>query len=78
MSQRLGMADGRCFTMNSSSQLYDNYVMEKNGIAKADNYAYRRLLQEKGTKILKPTQEIQGVSKSNVCDNALLNMSDIY
>ena len=29
MSQRLGMADGRCFTVNSSSQLYNNYVMNK-------------------------------------------------
>ena len=25
MSQRLGMADGRCFTINSSNQLYNNY-----------------------------------------------------
>ena len=25
MSQRLGMADGRCFSINSSSQLVNNY-----------------------------------------------------
>ena len=30
MSQRLGMADGRCFTINSSAQLFNNYVMKQN------------------------------------------------
>ena len=38
MSQRLGMADGRCFTINSSSQLYNNYLMNKNGVSYEDNY----------------------------------------
>ena len=33
MSQRLGMADGRCFTINSSAQLTNNYLMEQNGIS---------------------------------------------
>jgi len=28
MSQRLGMADGRCFTVNTSAQLFNNYVMK--------------------------------------------------
>ena len=32
MSQRLGMADGRCYTMNTSNQLYNNYIMKENGI----------------------------------------------
>ena len=38
MSQRLGMADGRCFTINSSAQLTNDYVMKQNGIAYQDNY----------------------------------------
>ena len=29
MSQRLGMADGRCHTINNSSLLYDNYLKTK-------------------------------------------------
>ena len=56
MSQRLGMADGRCFTINSSSQLYDNYIMKENAISFADNYSFRKLLQEKGPALLKPSQ----------------------
>ena len=28
MSQRLGMADGRCHTVNNSSMLYDNYLKD--------------------------------------------------
>ena len=46
MSQRLGMADGRCFTINSSAQLFNNYVMKQNGITFEDNYSYRQLLQK--------------------------------
>ena len=41
MSQRLGMADGRCFTVNTSAQLFNNYVMKQNGISFEDNYSYR-------------------------------------
>ena len=32
MSQRLGMADGRCFTINNSSMLYNDFLMTQNGI----------------------------------------------
>ena len=39
MSQRLGMADGRCFTINSAAQLTNAYIMNQNGIPKADNYS---------------------------------------
>ena len=42
MSQRLGMADGRCFTINSSSQLYDNYIMKENAISFVDDYSFRK------------------------------------
>lgn len=78
MSQRLGMADGRCFTMNSSNQLYNNYLMKKNGISYEDNYSFRKLLQSKGPELLKPTQDLQGTSKCSSCDKPLLSMSDIY
>ena len=53
MSQRLGMADGRCFTVNSSSQLYNNYLMKTNGVSYEDNYSYRKLLQTKGPALFK-------------------------
>ena len=78
MSQRLGMADGRCFSMNSSNQLYNNYLMKTNGISYEDNYSFRKLLQSKGPEILKPTQALQGTSKCSSCDKALLDVSDIY
>ena len=52
MSQRLGMADGRCFTVNSSAQLFNNYVMKQNSIPFEDNYSYRQLLQKQGPELL--------------------------
>jgi hypothetical protein len=48
MSTRLGMADGRCFTVSTASTLFNDYVMEKNKIPLVDNYRYRQLLQNKG------------------------------
>jgi len=51
MSQRLGMADGRCHTINNSSMLYDNYLKTKHGIAPEDNYSFRKLLQQKGPEL---------------------------
>ena len=77
MSQRLGMADGRCFTINSSNQLYNNYVMKENGISFEDNYSFRKLLQKKGPEILRPSQDLQ----KDACgsgDKALLKMPNIY
>jgi len=78
MSQRLGMADGRCFTMNSSSQLFNNYIMKQNGISFEDNYSFRKMLQEKGPEILKPVQNLQGTEKCGSCNVALLKMPGIY
>ena len=48
MSTRIGMADGRCFTVSTASSLFNNYVMEKNGVQYVDNYSYRQLLQKQG------------------------------
>ena len=78
MSQRLGMADGRCFTINSSAQLLNNYVMKQNGITFEDNYSYRKLLQTQGPSLLTKVQEQQGKGNCNTCDKPLLKMPDIY
>lgn len=79
MSQRLGMADGRCFTINSSSQLLNNYMMKQNGITYEDNYSYRKLLQAQGPSMLAKIQSEQsGNDKCGNCDKPLLNMSRIY
>ena len=78
MSQRLGMADGRCFTMNSSAQLFNNYVMKQNGISFEDNYSYRKLLQSQGPQLLSKVQEVQGKQDCNNCNVPLLKMPDVY
>tara|TARA_R110002074_G_scaffold186681_1_gene352078 strand:- start:380 stop:595 length:216 start_codon:yes stop_codon:yes gene_type:complete len=46
------MADGRCFTIGTSAQLFNDHVMKTNDIPLQDNYSYRLLLQQKGPKIL--------------------------
>lgn len=48
MSTRLGMGDGRCFTVFDSTRLYNDMIMKKQDIAYEDNLSYRRFLQEKG------------------------------
>jgi len=48
MSTRLGMADGRCFTISTADSLFNNYVMEQNKIPFVDNYTYRQFLQKQG------------------------------
>jgi hypothetical protein len=78
MSQRLGMADGRCFTVNTSAQLLNNYVMKKNNITFEDNYSYRQLLQKQGPELMSQIQDEQGTTKCNSCDKPLVNASDIY
>ena len=71
MSQRLGMADGRCYTINKSSQIINDHIMEKNGIKFQDNYSFRKLIQTQGPEILKPIQGSQGLVGCNACDKAL-------
>jgi len=78
MSQRLGMADGRCFTINSSSQLFNNYVMKQNNISFEDNYSYRQLLQKQGPQLISKVQELQGNGNCNTCDQPLIKIPDIY
>ena len=79
MSQRLGMADGRCFSIGTANQLLNDYVMQKNGIQYQDNYQYRQLLQKQGPQLVTKIQEAeQGKGPCNTCDKPLLKMPGIY
>ena len=85
MSQRLGMADGRCFTINTSNQLLNDYIMEQNGVDFVDNYTYRNLLQKYGPEILKSIEARQSTdirSENTIacqsCDTPLLKVPDTY
>lgn len=48
MSQRYGMADGRCLTEFTSSRILNDQIMAENKVAFQDNYKYRSMLQAKG------------------------------
>ena len=78
MSQRLGMADGRCFTVNTSAQLFNNYVMKQNGISFEDNYSYRQLLQKQGPQLMTQVQAEHGKGNCNTCYKPLLKVPNIY
>lgn len=88
MSQRLGMADGRCFTIGTSSRLLNDYVMKANGIQYQDNYRYRQLLQTNGPAIMNQVQQVQDTSRQSrpnnfvnqcqTCNAPLLKVSNIY
>lgn len=45
MSQRLGMADGRCFTLSVSNQLLTEEIAKRAGINVLDNDKVRKYLQ---------------------------------
>lgn len=82
MSQRLGMADGRCFTISNASSLVNDFIMKQNNIQYADNYAYRKYLQQKGPDALNEIVERmkdQGFETSAVntcmsCNSPLLKL----
>ena len=79
MSSRMGMADGRCFTIHTSAQLYNDYLMTKNGITYEDNYSYRKLLQTKGPALLTDMQAKQsGKNGCAQCDTPLMSVPNIY
>jgi len=46
MSQRIGMADGRCLTNNQANRIYIDKMQKKAGIPQEDNYSFRRILQK--------------------------------
>jgi hypothetical protein len=77
------MADGRCFTISTSSQLLNDYVMNTNGVPLADNYSYRQLLQQKGPAIVNDIQALQssggnGAPHCQSCDKPLLKVPNTY
>lgn len=87
MSQRLGMADGRCFTVSAANSLVNDYIMTQNGIKYEDNYSYRKFLQQKGPDALKSIQDMQksgppsgsnSVNQCQSCDTPLLKIPNIY
>lgn len=63
MSQRLGMADGRCFTINTANRLLNDYIMDNRKIRYEDNYEYRKLLQRAGPDVIKFIENKQTVGK---------------
>lgn len=75
MSQRLGMADGRCFTVASASTLFNDYVMAENNIMPQDNYSYRKLLQQQGPKILGMTDR---KGPCITCNTPMFNLKNTY
>jgi hypothetical protein len=48
MSQRIGMADGRCITSFDSNRIMNDAIMGMNNIQFQDNWSYRAFLQSKG------------------------------
>jgi hypothetical protein len=53
MSQRIGMADGRCITSYDSGRIMNDVIMAQNGVEFQNNYKYRMLLQSQGPDALK-------------------------
>ena len=88
MSQRLGMADGRCFTISTANSLLNDYMMTQNGIKYEDNYSYRKLLQQKGPEVLTQIMNMQKsgppdvqsnfVNQCQSCNTPLLRVPNTY
>lgn len=53
MSQRMGMADGRCITSFDSNRVMTDILMQKAKINVYDNYTFRQVAQEKGPEAFK-------------------------
>jgi len=52
MSQRFGMADGRCLTFSESNRILTDKLMASYNLAPQNNAAFRALLQEKGPDVV--------------------------
>jgi len=79
MSQRLGMADGRAYTVATSSKLFNNYLMRENRIPLEDNYAYRQMLQKKGPTIYDDVaKKVQGDDPCNEFHTPLVKVKGHY
>lgn len=88
MSQRLGMADGRCLSIHTAPRLLNDYIMTQHGIQYQNNYAYRQLLQREGVNALRvvqdqqrvgpPDQQSNFVNRCQSCNNPLLKVPNTY
>ena len=88
MSQRLGMADGRCLSIHTSSRLLNDYIMNQNGIQLQDNYSFRRYLQQNGPDALRIVQDQQQsgnpqqysnfINNCQSCNTPLLKVPNTY
>tara|TARA_Y100001958_G_scaffold146577_1_gene126432 strand:+ start:472 stop:711 length:240 start_codon:yes stop_codon:yes gene_type:complete len=79
MSQRLGMADGRAYTISTSSQLFNNYLMRESRIPLENNYAYRQLLQKQGPSLINNvTAKVQGDTQCNEFHTPLVKVKGHY
>jgi hypothetical protein len=86
MSTRLGMADGRCFTISTADSLFNNYVMEQNKIPFVDNYSYRQLLQKQGPVVVdrivnavQPTNaKMRGSPLCTECNVPIIKVPNLY
>jgi len=77
MSERLGMADGRCFTIGTAATLFNDHVALSNGLILQDNYSYRKLLQKMGPAIL-DVAPIKRQGPCPTCDQPLLVVKNTY
>ena len=75
----MGMADGRAFTIATSSGLLNDFIMEKNGIQYADNYSFRKALQRQGPALLDSVTQHQDIDvcKGTVTET-LLKIPNTY
>ena len=79
MSQRLGMADGRAYTISTSSQLFNNYLMRESRIPLENNYAYSQLLQKQGPSLINNvTAKVQGDTQCNEFHTPLVKVKGHY
>lgn len=75
----MGMADGRCFTVSTSSRLLNDYIMDQNGIDYTDNYAYRQFIQQKGPDVFNMLTKGQRIEECKaMCHEPLLKVPDTY
>jgi uncharacterized protein with PIN domain len=88
MSQRLGMADGRCLTIHTSPRLLNDYIMTQHGIQYQNNYKFRQLLQRQGPAVLQvvqsqqqtgaPNDQSNFINRCQSCNTPLLKVPNTY
>lgn len=75
----MGMADGRAYTISTSSQLFNNYLMRESRIPLENNYAYRQLLQKQGPSLINNvTAKVQGDTQCNEFHTPLVKVKGHY